>query len=73
MPLKLAQQVMIAYEAADRHIPDSDLDDEQPLTLDVRLTLGDIRRVRRWLADVERGGQLAAEREKAIREHEDSL
>jgi hypothetical protein len=52
----LAQKVMAAYNAADRHIPDSDLDDEQPLTLDVHLTLGDIRRTRRALAEIERGG-----------------
>lgn len=45
----VARLVMASYNATDRHIPDSDLDDEQPLTLDVRLTLGDIRSIRRVL------------------------
>lgn len=45
----VARLVLASYDSTDRHIPDSDLDDEQPLTLDVRLTLGDVRRLRRTL------------------------
>ena len=45
----IARLVVASYNSTDRHIPDSDLDDEQPLTLDVRMTLGDVRRVRRLL------------------------
>ena len=70
---KLAELVVAAYDATDRHIPDSDLDNEQPLTVDVRLTLGDIRRARRWLADIATGARLAEQREKALREYDASL
>lgn len=49
------RQVIAAYEAADRHIPDSDLDDEQPISLSVRTTLGEIRRIRRLGATIARG------------------
>lgn len=51
----IERQTLAAYEAADRHIPDSDLDDEQPITLSVRTTLGEVRRIRRCQADRERG------------------
>lgn len=39
--------VLTAYREADRHISDSDLDDEQPLGLTIRTTLGVIRKLRR--------------------------
>lgn len=38
---------LIAYADAKREIPDSDLDNEQPITLIIRTTLGEIRRLRR--------------------------
>lgn len=42
----IERQALAAYEASDRKIPDSDLDNEQPITLHVRTTLGEIRRIR---------------------------
>lgn len=38
---------LIAYADAKREIPDSDLDNEQPITLTIRTTLGEIRRLQR--------------------------
>lgn len=43
----IERQVLAAYKAMNRDIPDSDLDDEQPLTISVRTTLGEIRRIQR--------------------------
>ena len=62
---KVAELVLAAYDKADRHIPDSDLDDEQPLTLSVPMTLGDIRRLRRTLAMLDAGAEHGAERDVA--------
>lgn len=53
----IERQTLAAYEAADRNIPDSDLDDEQPITLSVRTTLGEVRRIRRVQAERERGAR----------------
>jgi hypothetical protein len=44
--LNVAQRVLAAYGSQRDDINDSDLDDEQPLSLNVYLTLGDIRRLR---------------------------
>lgn len=43
----LLRKVLAAYEAQRDQITDPDLDDEQPITLRIDLTLGDIRRMRR--------------------------
>lgn len=43
----IERQALAAYKAMDRDIPDSDLDDEQPLAILVRTTLGEIRRIQR--------------------------
>lgn len=69
----IEHQTLAAYDASDRHIPDSDLDDEQPITLEIRTTLGEVRRIRRTHAMIEHGARLAVEREVAIRDYEDSL
>jgi len=66
----VAELVLKAYDATDRHISDSDLDDEQTLTLDVRMTLGDIRRIRRTLAMIKRGAERAAKIEKEAQAHD---
>jgi hypothetical protein len=42
---KILQAVQKAYIEQRDPIPDSDLDDEQPVTLSVRLTLGMLRRL----------------------------
>lgn len=56
MSAMMAEQLILnAYRLADRDIPDSDLDDEQPISLNVRMTLGDVRRIRRNVAMRERG------------------
>lgn len=70
---EIEKQVLAAYDASDRHIPDSDLDDEQPIALLVRTTLGEIRRMRRHHAMIARGSELAAEEERARIAYEDSL
>ncbi len=41
--------VDLAYRQQRDAIPDSDLDDEQPIYLSVTLTLGDVRKMRRFL------------------------
>ena len=41
------RKVVAAYEAQRDQISDSDLDDEQPITLKIDLTLGDVRKMRR--------------------------
>jgi hypothetical protein len=64
------RQVIAAYEAADRSIPDSDLDDEQPVSLIVRTTLGEIRRIRRLGSTLERGAR-AQERDDLNRREQD--
>jgi hypothetical protein len=69
----IEQQALAAYDASDRHIPDSDLDDEQPITLTVRTTLGEVRRIRRTHAMIARGAELVAEDERARITYEDNL
>lgn len=66
-------QTLAAYDASDRHIPDSDLDDEQPITLLVSTTLGEVRRIRRTHAMIARGAELAAEDERARASYEEGL
>lgn len=44
---EVLRKVLAAYEAQRDQITDPDLDDEQPITLNVSLTLGDIRKMRR--------------------------
>ena len=44
--LNVVQRVLAAYGSQRDNINDSDLDDEQPLSLQVYLSLGDIRRAR---------------------------
>lgn len=68
---KLAEQVLASYNASDRHIPDSDLDNEQPITLHVRTTLGDIRSARSLLAMIARGAE-ASKADAAAREAYDA-
>lgn len=41
--------IMLAFAQQRGPIPDSDLDDEQPISLNILLTLGDVRRARRSL------------------------
>jgi len=41
------RKVLAAYEAQRDQITDPDLDDEQPITLRLDFTLGDIRKMRR--------------------------
>lgn len=53
----IERQTLAAYAAVDRHIPDSDLDDEQPLQLLVRTTLGEIRRIKRLSFAARKDGQ----------------
>ena len=69
----LAEQVLAAYDATDRHIGDSDLDDEQPISLHVRTTLGDIRLFRSALAMRARGEKLVAAELKAREDYDNSL
>lgn len=69
----IEQQTLAAYDASDRHIPDSDLDDEQPITLTVRTTLGEVRRIRRTHAMIARGAELVAADERARITYEDNL
>jgi hypothetical protein len=69
----IERQALAAYDAEDRHIPDSDLDNEQPITLHVRTTLGEIRRIRRYAADLEAGARAVAKREAAERDYDANL
>lgn len=74
IPLQAIEaQALAAYKADDRAIPDSDLDDEQPLTLHVRTTLGEVRRIWRLKGMLERAAADAAKREKAERDYDASL
>ena len=66
----IERQTLAAYEAADRHIPDSDLGDEQPLTLSVRTTLGEVRRIYRCQAMRERGARGVERDLLAQKEHD---
>jgi hypothetical protein len=66
-------QTLAAYDASDRHIPDSDLDDEQPITLTVSTTLGEVRRMRRTHAMIAEGKRLRDADERARIAYEDSL
>lgn len=45
------QRVLAAYGSQRDKIGDSDLDNEQPVALNVHLTLGDIRRVRDFVIE----------------------
>lgn len=69
----IERQTLAAYDASDRHIPDSDLDDEQPITLLVSTTLGEVRRIRRAHAMIAEGARLRAEDDRARIAYEDSL
>ena len=70
---EIEKQVLAAYAAEDRDIPDSDLDNEQPICLMVRTTLGEVRRIRRHHAMIEDGARRAAEEDRARIAYEDSL
>lgn len=48
-PAIIAAVLLAAGQQRDP-IPDSDLDDAQPISLNIRLTLGDVRRARRQFA-----------------------
>jgi hypothetical protein len=48
--INVVQRVLAAYGSQRDRIEDSDLDDEQPITLNIYLTLGDIRMARRFVA-----------------------
>lgn len=69
----IERQALAAYDASDRHIPDSDLDDEQPITLLVSTMLGEVRRMRRTHAMIARGAEIAAEEDLARMAYEDTL
>lgn len=71
--LKLAEQVIAAYDATDNHIGDSDLDDEQPISILVRATLGDLRRARREHCAIKRGEKLVAADLKAREDYDETL
>ena len=45
--IELFQKVLAAYGTQRDKINDSDLDDEQPISLTIRMTLGDVKRIRR--------------------------
>ena len=45
----IVKAIQTAYDEQRDPIPDSDLDSEQPLTLNVSLTLGDVRLSRYFL------------------------
>lgn len=45
----ICKAVLAAFEAQRAPQNDADLDDEQPISLNVRLTLGDVRKMRRVL------------------------
>lgn len=45
----VCKAVLAAFDAQRAPQNDADLDDEQPISLNVRLTLGDVRRMRRVL------------------------
>jgi hypothetical protein len=47
--ITLAQKVIAGYELTAEPMVDPELDDEQPRTISVRLTLGDVRKARRLL------------------------
>lgn len=70
---RLAEQVLATYDSTDRHIPDSDLDGEQPITLHVRTTLGDVRRARSLLAMIARGKMHVAADMKAREDYDANL
>lgn len=71
--LTLEKQLLAAYDASDRNIPDSDLDDEQPISITIRTTLGDVRSARRRIAMVERGAKLVEADLKARDEYDANL
>ena len=66
-------QVLAAYGAQDREIPDSDLDNEQPITLSVRTTLGEVRRIRRLYQMLTRASIADAVERKMRVEHDETL
>lgn len=47
--LPIVRAVQAAFDEQRRPQEDADLDDEQPISLTVRLTLGDVRKMRRVL------------------------
>jgi hypothetical protein len=67
----IERQTLAAYEAIERNIPDSDLDDAQPLTLLVKTTLGEVRRIYRANTERERGAR-GVERDLLAREDYDA-
>lgn len=73
MMLPAEKLILDAYKAADRDIPDSDLDDEQPISLFVRMTLGDLRAIRRNVAMRERGAAGVAADLKARADYDANL
>lgn len=66
-------QVLAAYDASDRHIPDSDLDDEQPITLMVRTTLGEVRRIRRLAYVLRNAAKASAAENDARAKYDETL
>lgn len=69
----IARLVLACYDSTDRHIPDSDLDNEQPISLNVRMKLGDIRKLRAAIATIDRGAELMAADMKRRREYDETL
>lgn len=69
----IEKQLLAAYKAENRDIPDSDLDNEQPIALTVRTTLGEVRRIQRHHAMIEHGARLRAADERARIAYEDGL
>lgn len=70
MMLPPEKLILDAYKAAERDIPDSDLDDEQPISLLVRMTLGELREIRRAVAARDRGATGVAADLKAREEYD---
>lgn len=71
MITEIERQTLAAYEAIERHLPDSDLDDAQPLTLLVKTTLKEVRRIYRAKSERERG-ERGVERDLLEREEYDA-
>lgn len=69
----IARLVLAVYDSTDRHISDSDLDNEQPISLHVRMKLGDIRKLRASIAMIDRGAELVADDMKRRREYDETI
>jgi hypothetical protein len=69
----IARMVLVCYDSTDRHIGDSDLDNDQPIALTFRCKLGDIRKLRRSIAMIDRSAEQLAADLKVRREYNNKL